>query len=53
MSSLLDLETWDENVKEKAVEIAKAFQMGQPLPEPKSLSKVADTMLSLEQQMKE
>ncbi|CAO0799247.1 unnamed protein product [Mucor circinelloides] len=48
-----NLETWDENVKEKAVQIAKAFQMGQPLPEPKSLSKVADAMLSLEQQMKD
>lgn len=50
---ILDLETWDKNVKEKAIEIAKAFQMGQPLPEPQSLSDTAKIMLNSEQQVKE
>ncbi|KAI7892382.1 IPP transferase-domain-containing protein [Mucor mucedo] len=40
-----DLDTWDQNVREKAVEIAKLFQMDLPLPEPTSLSETASTML--------
>ncbi|KAI8095268.1 IPP transferase-domain-containing protein [Thamnidium elegans] len=41
-----DLETWDTNVREKAVEIAKLFLMDLPLPDPASLSETASQMLA-------
>lgn len=40
-------------MREKAVEVAKAFQLDQPLPEPKSLSKTAEAMLTQLKQVKE
>ncbi|KAI8331796.1 IPP transferase-domain-containing protein [Choanephora cucurbitarum] len=48
-----DLEHWDQNVKDKAVEVAKAFEQDQPLPDPKSLSDMAATMLTPTQAIKD
>ncbi|CAO3642048.1 unnamed protein product [Mucor hiemalis] len=46
-----DLKTWDANVKEKAVEIAKAFVKDLPLPDPANLSDVAAKMLTQSEPM--
>ncbi|KAI7900945.1 IPP transferase-domain-containing protein [Cokeromyces recurvatus] len=48
-----DLACWDTNVKEKAIQIAKAFQLDQPLPDPKSLSDIAATMLTPSEDIKD
>ncbi|KAI8078222.1 IPP transferase-domain-containing protein [Gilbertella persicaria] len=40
-----DLEHWDQNVRDKAIQVAKAFQQDEPLPDPKSLSETASVML--------
>ncbi|KAI9472143.1 MAG: IPP transferase-domain-containing protein [Benjaminiella poitrasii] len=48
-----DLASWDTNVKEKAVELTKAFQLDQLLPDPKSLSEIAATMLTPSNEIKE
>ncbi|KAI9260147.1 IPP transferase-domain-containing protein [Sporodiniella umbellata] len=42
-----DIENWNTNVRDKAVQIAKAFQNDQPLPSPKELNSIAEEMLAL------
>ncbi|CAO3641366.1 unnamed protein product [Cunninghamella blakesleeana] len=41
-----DLNQWDDNVRQKAIEIAKAFQEEKDMPDPTNLSDVANTMLT-------
>ncbi|KAI8880649.1 tRNA isopentenyltransferase [Backusella circina FSU 941] len=41
-----DLDKWDVNVKDTAVEVAKAFCHNLPMPAPNSLSDIAATMLT-------
>ncbi|KAF7724780.1 hypothetical protein EC973_000736 [Apophysomyces ossiformis] len=41
-----DLDKWDTEVRQKAIEVAKAFQAGLPLPDPTSLGETAAKMLS-------
>ncbi|KAI8982267.1 IPP transferase-domain-containing protein [Mycotypha africana] len=48
-----NLDLWDTNVKDKAIEIAKLFASDQMLPEPETLSEVASTMLTLSKDVKD
>ncbi|KAI8097317.1 tRNA isopentenyltransferase [Halteromyces radiatus] len=41
-----DLKEWDTNVRQKAIEITKAFQADEELPVPQDLSETAKTMLT-------
>ncbi|ORX46079.1 tRNA isopentenyltransferase [Hesseltinella vesiculosa] len=41
-----DLSLWNTNVRDKAIEVARAFQNGDTLPDPTSLSEAAKTMLT-------
>ncbi|KZO91577.1 tRNA isopentenyltransferase [Calocera viscosa TUFC12733] len=41
-----DLERWNEAVKDVAVDLSMKFMRGEPLPEPRSLSTVADELLA-------
>ncbi|KAI8138292.1 IPP transferase-domain-containing protein [Fennellomyces sp. T-0311] len=41
-----DLDAWDTNVRQNAIEIAQSFRKGQPLPIPTSLGSIAESMLS-------
>ncbi|KAJ2805186.1 tRNA dimethylallyltransferase, mitochondrial [Coemansia guatemalensis] len=41
-----DLDLWNTNVRDKAIDIAKRFDSDQPLPEPMSLSETAKSLLA-------
>ncbi|KAG2218220.1 hypothetical protein INT45_000762 [Circinella minor] len=41
-----DLDAWDSNVRQNAIDIATVFQENKPLPEPTSLGSLAASMLS-------
>lgn len=49
----IDLESWNLNVKDEAIKIAKAFQNNLPMPSPTSLSETAETMLTLSENAQE